>query len=490
MSQQPRRPRVHERWAHLRFSVIGQLLAAPPPKGELKAALRALAGRTWQHPTTGAPVRFGLSTIERWYYRAARERADPVGVLRRKVRVNAGQQHAVSDALRQAVLAQYAAHKSWSIQLHYDNLVALAETRPDLRPLPSYPTLRRFMKANGLDKRRRLTPRRSDGAERAEARLADREIRSYEVEYVNGLWHWDCHHGSRKVLTQRGEWVTPILFGVLDDRSRLACHLQWYLAETAEVIAHGLSQAFQKRGLPRSALSDNGAAMTAAEIGQGLGRLGILHQTTLPYSPYQNAKQEAFWGPVEGRLIAMLEHVPDLTLAFLNEATQAWVEHEYNARIHSETGETPLARFLTGPTVTRPCPGSDALRLAFTRSDTRTQRKSDGTIVIEGRRFEVPSRYRHLASIEVRYAGWDLGRVHLVDERTGAVLARLYPQDKTENASGLRRSLAPLALAADATPPALPTPDLPPLLERLLDKQASMGLPPAYLPKDDEGDNS
>jgi transposase InsO family protein len=491
MSLKPPRPRVHERWAHLRFSVIGQLLAAPPPKGELKAALQALAGRTWQHPTTGAPVRFGLSTIERWYYRAARERADPVGVLRRKVRVNAGHQHAVSDAVRQAVLAQYAAHKSWSVQLHYDNLVALAETRPGLRPLPSYPTLRRFMKANGLDKRRRLTPRRSDGAERAEARIAEREIRSYEAEYVNGLWHWDCHHGSRKVLTQRGEWVTPILFGVLDDRSRLACHLQWYLAETAEVIAHGLSQAFQKRGLPRSALSDNGAAMTAAEIGQGLARLGILHQTTLPYSPYQNAKQEAFWGPVEGRLIAMLEHVPDLTLAFLNEATQAWSEHEYNARTHSETGETPLARFLAGPAVTRPCPGSDALRLAFTRSDTRTQRKSDGTIVIEGRRFEVPNRYRHLARIEVRYAGWDLGRVNLADERTGAVLARLYPQDKTENASGLRRSLEPLASAADATPPALPTPALPPLLERLLDKQSSTGLPPAYLPKDDdEGDNA
>ena len=108
--------------------------------------------------------------------------------------------------------------------------------------------------------------------------------------------------------------MTPILFGVLDDRSRLACHLQWYLAETAEVIAHGLSQAFQKRGLPRAALSDNGAAMTAAEITEGLTRLGVLHHTTLPYSPYQNAKQEAFWGPVEGRLIAMLEHVPDLTL--------------------------------------------------------------------------------------------------------------------------------------------------------------------------------
>jgi putative transposase len=34
-----------------------------------------------------------------------------------------------------------------------------------------------------------------------------------------------------------------ILFGVLNDRSRLACHLQWYLAETAEVIAHAISAA-------------------------------------------------------------------------------------------------------------------------------------------------------------------------------------------------------------------------------------------------------
>ena len=478
---------VHERWARLRFAVIGWLLAAPPEKGELRAAITELARRTWQHPTTGEPVRFGFSTIERWYYRALRERTDPVGVLRRKVRNNAGQQHAVSDAVRQAVLAQYAAHMGWSVQLHHDNLVALAEKQPELRPIPSYPTLRRFMKANGLAKRRRLTPRTTDGAERAEARLADREIRSYEAEYVNGLWHWDCHHGSRKVLTARGEWATPILFGVIDDRSRLACHLQWYLAESAEIIAHGLAQAFQKRGLPRSALSDNGAAMTAAEITQGLARLGILHQTTLPYSPYQNAKQEAFWGPVEGRLMAMLEHVPDLTLSALNEATQAWVEQDYNGKIHSEIGEAPITRFLAGPAVTRECPDSNALRAAFTRSDTRTQRKSDGSIVIEGRRFEIPNRYRHLTRIEVRYASWDLAQVHLVDQRTGAVLARLYPQDKTQNASGLRRSLDPVSTASIKSEPAsfVPDPTIPPLLARMLDRQAAAGLAPPYLPKDD-----
>jgi hypothetical protein len=117
------------------------------------------------------------------------------------------------------------------------------------------------------------------------------------------------------------------------------------------------------------------------------------------------------------------------------------------------------------------------------------QRKSDGTVVIEGRRFEIPNRYRHLARIEVRYAGWDLGLIHLVDERTGMVLARLYPQDKTQNASGLRRSLDPIA--NESAPPSAvePATGLPPLLARMLDQQAATGLPPPYLPKD-EGDDT
>jgi len=478
-----RKPSVHQAWAHLRFSVVGHLLAAPPARGELRGEIERLAGQAWRHPTTGEPASFGISTIERWYYQARRERHDPVSVLRRKVRKDAGQQVAMPDPVKQALLAQYAAHKGWSVQLHYDNLVALAAARPEVGTPPSYSTVRRFMKAQGLLRRPRLTSARTPGALAAEARRDTLEIRSYEAAYVNGLWHWDCHHGSKKVVTPRGELVTPILLGVLDDRSRVACHLQWYLSEDAENVAHGLSQAFQKRGLPRSAMSDNGGAMTAAEIAEGLTRLGIVHETTLPHSPYQNGKQENFWAQVEGRLLAMMEDVPDLTLGTLNDATQAWVEHEYNRKVHSEIGEAPIARFLAGPDVSRRSPDSAALRLAFTRSEDRSQRRSDGTVSIEGRRFEVPGRYRHVERVAIRYATWDLSQVHLVDERTEKVLCRLYPLDKERNASGLRRPVEPLA----GDPATAPVTGLPPLLAQLMAKQAATGLPPAYLPKD-EGD--
>lgn len=471
----------HERWAHLRFGVVGPLLASPPERGQLRAALEELAERTWQHPITGQPVRFGVSTIERWYYRALNGR-DPVVALRRKERSDRGRQQAVGTRLGELIRAEHARHPSWSYRLHYDNLAVRVESSPELGPLPSYSSLCRWMRAQGLQRRRR-TESLGPGQRRALARLQARETRSYEAEHVGALWHVDFHHGSLKVLTAEGRWVRPLLLALLDDRSRLCCHAQWYLTETAESLVHGLVQALLKRDLPRALMSDNGSAMIATETRAGLLRLSILQETTLPYSPHQNAKQEVFWARVEGRLMAMLEGQPDLSLSVLNEATQAWVEMEYHRRTHTETGQSPLERWLDGPSVMRPCPRLQQLQLAFTVAGSRAQRKSDGTVSIEGTRFEVPSRFRHLHRVDVRYARWDLRHVWLTDEHTGEPLARLYPLDKARNADGHRR---PLQQPAEATPDE-PT-GMAPLLRELIHQYAATGLPPAYIARDEDPD--
>lgn len=135
----------HQRWARLRFAVIGPLLAAPPSeRGALAAALTELAQRTWRHPNTGESSRFARSTIERWYYQAHAAN-DPVTILRRKARADRGTQPSMGPELRQAVITQYREHKSWSYKLHRDNLAVRVAEDPRLGPLPSYPTVRRFM---------------------------------------------------------------------------------------------------------------------------------------------------------------------------------------------------------------------------------------------------------------------------------------------------------------------------------------------------------
>ena len=183
--------------------------------------------------------------------------------------------------------------------------------------------------------------------------------------------------------------------------------------------------------------------MVAEEVTEGLLRLGIVHERTLPYSPYQNGKQEAFWGTLEGRLMKMLDGVAELTLEFLNEATQAWVEIEYNRAVHRETSCSPVERFAQAPDVLRSSPSSESLRDAFRLETKRSQRQSDGTISLEGVRFEIPARYRHFREVTVRYARWDLGRVDLVDEHSGTILAPIYPLDKTANADGRRALVEP-----------------------------------------------
>jgi hypothetical protein len=62
-----------DRWARLRFAIIGPLLAAPPAAGELHEALTVLAAKTWRHPFTGIDVTcwsiFGpVDTLRQWLF--------------------------------------------------------------------------------------------------------------------------------------------------------------------------------------------------------------------------------------------------------------------------------------------------------------------------------------------------------------------------------------------------------------------------------------
>jgi len=470
-----------QRWAQFRFAVIGGLLSRPAESGQLQQTLRELAEKTYQHPIDPErKIRLGFSTIERWYY-SAKNAPDPIAALGRKIRTDAGSHWALSKEQSAAIAHQYHSHSRWSVQLHYDNLLAVADEKPELKPLPSYKTVLRLMRENGWA-RRHEPANPTAGQIRAADRRQRREIRGFEASHVHGLWHLDFHLAKLSIVDSAGKWHQPAALAIVDDHCRLCCHLQFYLAETAECLVHGLSQAIMKRGLPRALMTDNGAAMIAEETRRGLERLGIKHDTTLPYSPYQNGKQEVFWAQLEGRLLELLRGAKNLDLAFINQAAQAWAEQDYQRRLHREIGTSPLQKMIGGPSVGRPAPDADTLRLAFTRQISRTPRHSDATVVVDGIRYELPVRFAHLNTVILRSPGWDKSQMTLIDPNTGAPLAHLLPQNKTRNASGLRRAVqlppsAPSRMGSDDP--------LPALLRKWLADYAATGLPPAYLPKEE-----
>ncbi len=73
----------------------------------------------------------------------------------------------------QTLTIQYREHPGWAAQLHYDNLQAALQGHDVM--LPSYPTIRRYLKAHGLFRQAR--PKRATaGAIAARDRLERLEV--------------------------------------------------------------------------------------------------------------------------------------------------------------------------------------------------------------------------------------------------------------------------------------------------------------------------
>jgi transposase InsO family protein len=477
MSKKSRLDRMRE-MASFRLQVIGNLLSETLEQGELQAGLKALSQKSWNHPKKGPGTKIAFSTLESWYYDAKKNPNNLAETLANQVRADLGVHRVLNQSLKDEVEKQYKDFPEWTVKLHFDNLKTLWTTSAVPR-IPSYMTVLRYFRMNGLNRKKNVKRAHiTDGQAAAISRLEKREVRSYEKQSVGSLFHLDFHHGSRTIQTPSGERITPLCLAIHDDYSRLTCHIQWFTAETAQFLVHGLIQAIARRGLPWAVMTDNGAAMKAAEFVQGLERLGVEHEPTLPYSPNQNAKTERFWGVLESRLMPMLKNI-ELTLESLNEATLAWVEQEYNQEVNKETKSAPIDRFRNGPHQLRDSPKIGDLKAAFRQDVVRKQRRTDGTVSIEGRRFEVPSQHRTFRSLNIRYARWDFTNIHMIDDRN-QILSRIYPIDKGANASGERRSLGPSN--QDPTIESQST-TIPPLLQKYLEDFAATGQPAPYLPE-------
>jgi hypothetical protein len=152
---------------------------------------------------------------------------------------------------------------------------------------------------------------------------------------------------------------------------------------------------------------------------------------------------------------------PAAALLELNALFTAWVESQYHHRVHSETGQTPLARWdacwqATGHGPIMPSP--DALTEAFQWSEHRTVTKT-ATVSLHGNTYEVEAALVgcrvelvfspfDLETIEVHYRGCHYGRA--VPFR---ITRHAHPKARPETAEPApvpNTGIAYLQLVADA----------------------------------------
>ena len=171
-----------------RLKIIGGLLASPPEKGDLKNQLTLLSEKLWFHPLSGETVHYSIPTLERWYYKSKNENKNQLNALGTVLRNDKGIFKSLNQSVCDALEKQYAEHDGWSIQLHYDNLLVRIEENSLQAPPPSYSSVLRYMRANGLHRKSKRRGPNSPGAKKAAKRYEQREVRSFEIDYVNGLW--------------------------------------------------------------------------------------------------------------------------------------------------------------------------------------------------------------------------------------------------------------------------------------------------------------
>jgi len=410
-----------------RFALISPLVSRKGmSRGEQESLIRDIIAKSWEIP--GSPrSSIARSTVLRWValYQKAGDRIESLEPQPRKDR---GTSRALGREFEAALVTLRKENSGISLPV----FVKLARTRGVIEPGkgPSKDSLYRLFKRNGLEKDTRLPEDR----------------RKFETELVNDMWQSDCMHGPQVV--HEGRLRKAYLFAVLDDHSRLITHAQFYLSENLDCFRDCLIAALEKRGLPRKLYVDNGSAFRSNALAYACGRLGIALLHSRPYIPEGRGKIERFFRTVRMQLIPTLPE--SLTLERLNELLALWLDDDYHTRVHTTTGQAPLARYLASLSLVRTAPKDlrDYFRLAVRRKVAR-----DRTITLAGRSFEAPVGLIG-QTVTLLFHERDPERVEIfMDEASKGFLVRL---DLAAN-SRVRRS-------ADQKTEIVPSPPPPPPL--------------------------
>ncbi|MHB1577139.1 MAG: transposase [Candidatus Dormibacteria bacterium] len=221
----------------------------------------------------------------------------------------------------------------------------------------------------------------------------------YEAGYPNERWIGDVLSGPYVPYPQVAESRKAKLFLLVDDHSRLLVHGRWMSHENTRAGQVVLRQAFVKRGLPNTLYFDNGSPFITAPLERTCAVLGIRLIHSKPYSPQGRGKQERLNRLIRERFLLEAEAAGIADLDELNDRFTAWVATMCNTRVHAETGETPIARFMAGgpPRAADPALLQEAFRWSSKRTVTKT-----AIVSLAGIRYKVdPGLVRK--RVELRY---------------------------------------------------------------------------------------
>ena len=407
--------------ALFRHAVLGDLLSRKLRRGEMRPLLTELSLKTFQD-YRGRFRRMAYSTLEEWYYKHRHEGFEGLKPLSRS---DSGCSRRLSPELQQLVIDLKREDPGRSAPLILRELELAG--RINRGHMSVYP-IQRLLHHHGLS------------GPRMEVDIAARF--RWEASMCGELWQADALHGPVLVNPAAGRPQRAIIFGLLDDRSRIVPYLEAGFGETEHrflIVLHG---AVARRGIPRRLLLDNHASFTGHDLRVLCAKLDIHIVHSRPGDGPSKGKIERWWRNLRQHVIDRLDLKKVTTLDELNLRLWNYVEAEYHCRPHASlSGKTPLEVWDGGSDDVRWIADHGRLEQAFI-GEAERQARNDSTVQWRGLFYEVPS-YLRRGKVRLRYSLLDTGRVSLIDGNVEIPLRVVRPVDNAHRSRNIAQPPEP-----------------------------------------------
>jgi len=379
--------------ALFRHALLGDILSRKLRRGELRPLLTGLSEKAFED-YLGRQRRIAYSTLEEWLYK---HRRGGFEALKPLPRCDLGCSRRLSPELEQLVIDLKREDPGRSAPLILRELELAG--RIHRGAMSVYPV-------------QRLLRRRGLSGPRMEIDVAARF--RWEASMCGELWQADALHGPVLInpISQRPQ--RAIVFGILDDRSRIIPYLEAGFGETTHRFLTVLYNAVARRGIPRRLLLDNHTSFTGHDLRLLCAKLDIHLVYSRPGDGPTKGKIERYWRSLRGHVIDRLDLNKVTTLDELNLRLWSYVETEYHCRPHASlSGRTPLQVWESDADSVRWVTDHSRLEQAFVGEVERLAR-NDSTVMWRGVFYEVPP-YLRRCKVRLRYSLLDTSRVSLLD---------------------------------------------------------------------------
>jgi len=413
-------PDLNTEIALFRYGLIAHLVHTPPDSGQQERLLREIAARTYTIPGS-TRTHVSVTTLRR-YLKTYREQG--------------------FEALRPGPRADAGAPRAFPPEV-LDQAIALREEQPARTTQTIVDILQRdeSLSLPSVNVHTLTTHLRRRGKTRRVLAQTGKAYRRFERDHINSLWQGDAMVGPWLPDPYApGKKRRTHLFCFIDDHSRLVPYAEFFFDEALPRLERVLKVALLRRGVPLAVYVDNGQVYSSTQFNAACATLGIQRIQTAPYAPEAKGKQERFFETLRAQFLPEVEASNLTTLTDLNESLWAWLECVYHQREHSETKQTPLARYTAGLDQVRHA-DPETVRRAFLWREKRKVRR-DATLSLQGNRYQVEP---HLAgrTLELRFDPFDLTQIELYLDGARLGLATVIVQNRQRHLAVQRLATEP-----------------------------------------------